>query len=66
MAVPAPTTPLTLHVACTSCQGGVELACEGLPAYQGYETFNEYHCPHCRKKNVAKTPGHILAVRASA
>ena len=59
-------TPLTLKTACTSCQRGVELVCAGRPAYQGYETYNEYICPHCRKKNVARTPGLILSVHPAA
>ena len=62
MAALASAAPV-VKVACDSCRRGVELECEGIPFYPGYETFNEFICPHCRKKNVAKTPGEILAVR---
>lgn len=54
---------MTVKTACESCHRGVLLECEGLPAYQGYQTFNEYICPHCRKKNVQLTPGLIVSVR---
>ena len=63
MAALTPTAAPIVKATCDSCRRGVELECAGLPAYLGYETFNEYICPHCRKKNVQRTPGAILVVR---
>ena len=62
----APSKHVTVKTACESCHRGVVLECEGLPAYQGYQTYNEYICPHCRKKNVQQTPGLIVSVREAA
>jgi hypothetical protein len=59
----APSKQVTVTTACESCHRGVLLECEGRPAYQGYQTFNEYICPHCRKKNVQLTPGLIVRVK---
>jgi hypothetical protein len=28
----------------------------------GYPIYGHFDCPHCRKDNVAKTPGRILSV----
>lgn len=53
--------PVVLRVQCASCDGPVELSCEGLHGTVMYETYNEYFCPHCRKQNHARTPGHILS-----
>lgn len=52
---------LTVH--CAHCRGAVDLACEGLPGYLGYQTFHEYACPHCRKQNIQRTTGAIVSVR---
>jgi phage FluMu protein Com len=49
---------------CSSCDGSVELDCEGISGYAGYQTYNEYLCPHCQKLNHALTFGVILAARA--
>jgi hypothetical protein len=57
---------VTVSAACAHCRGAVELACEGLPGFWGYETYNEYFCPHCRKQNHQLTPGAIVAARAPA
>ncbi|MEZ5318535.1 MAG: hypothetical protein R2752_14130 [Vicinamibacterales bacterium] len=48
---------------CASCDGAIELECEDLPAYPGYQTFNEYFCPHCRKQGHERTPGAIVSAR---
>jgi Zn finger protein HypA/HybF involved in hydrogenase expression len=56
---------VTLKVQCTSCRGVVVLECEGLPAYMGYQTYHEYFCPRCRKRNVAITDGAIISARAA-
>ena len=56
---------VTVKTACESCHRGVLLECEGLPAYQGYQTYNEYICPHCLKKNVQLTPGLIVSVKGA-
>ena len=29
----------------------------------GYETYNEYVCPLCRKLNRVKTPGQVISSR---
>ena len=47
-------SPVRIAASCTSCY------------VAGYETFNPFHCPHCRKLNQPRTAGHILAVRAIA
>jgi hypothetical protein len=57
--------PIRMLVHCDSCRGAVELDCEGISGVAGYETFNEYSCPHCRKLNRPRTPGHILSIRAA-
>lgn len=64
--VSAPAVLVMLKVQCASCHRGVELECEGLPAYLGYETYHEYFCPHCRKRNTQLTPGAIVSAKASA
>ena len=56
---------VVLPVHCAHCRRGVVLDCEGLPAYLGYQTFNEYICPHCRKHNIQRTSGAIVSARAS-
>ena len=57
--------PIRLLVHCESCRRAVDLECEGLSGVAGYETFNEYFCPHCRKLNRPRTPGHIISIRAA-
>jgi hypothetical protein len=57
--------PVRLIVACESCKRPVELECEGIAGVAGYETFQEYFCPYCRKVNRPRTPGHIIAARAA-
>lgn len=55
--------PVTLRVHCAHCQGAVELECEGLSGFWGYQTYNEYFCPHCRKQNHQRTPGAVVSAR---
>jgi hypothetical protein len=66
MTVAVPHAPVLLKVHCAHCNGAIELECEGLPAYQGYRTYHEYFCPHCRKRNVQITSGAIVSARPSA
>jgi len=49
-------------VPCTSCGADVTLKCEGLSGVAGYPIYSQFHCPHCRKLNTARTPGHIISV----
>ncbi len=53
-------TPVTVQ--CASCKASVVLKCEGLSGVAGYPIFSKFFCPHCRKDNTAKTPGHIVSV----
>ena len=53
--------PLVQSVRCSSCNGTVELWCQGLSGMVMYATYNEFFCPHCRKQNHARTLGHILS-----
>jgi hypothetical protein len=63
----APSTAAPAHVLlrvqCGSCLGAVDLECEGLQGFWGYETHNEYFCPHCRKQNHHRTTGSIVSAR---
>ena len=59
-----PPVPVIVGARCASCQKPVELVCKGLDGFWGYESYNEYLCPHCRKHNVALCPGTILSARA--
>ena len=52
-----------LRVHCASCDGAVELECDGLPGFWGYRTYNEYFCPHCRKLNHVLSSGAVVATR---
>jgi len=56
-------TPVRLRTTCESCHRALELECEGIAGMAGYETYNEYVCPHCRKLNRARTPGLVISVR---
>ncbi len=56
--------PVLRHVRCESCKRDVTLECKGLGGVVMYETYNEYFCPYCRKQNMARTPGQIIAARA--
>jgi hypothetical protein len=56
--------PLFVVDRCKSCDGAVELECEGAPGYLGYRTHNEYFCPHCKKLNHVLTFGAIVSARA--
>jgi hypothetical protein len=58
----APST-VRVDVACESCRKRVALECEGIAGMAGYETYNEYICPHCRKLSRARTPGSVISVR---
>jgi len=58
---PTNSTHVILNVHCDHCHGAVELESEGLPAYLGYQTYNEYLCPHCRKHNIQRTTGKIVS-----
>lgn len=53
------------HVRCAHCAGGVDLECEGLQAFWGYQTYNAYFCPHCRKQNHVLSSGAVVATRAA-
>ena len=53
-----------LHVRCSHCQRAIELECKGLQGFWGYNTYNEYFCPHCRKQNHQLSSGAIVSVRA--
>ena len=55
-----------MRVQCAHCHSVVELECEGVHAYLGYHTFNEFTCPVCRKLNRPRTPGGIVTVRKAA
>jgi hypothetical protein len=48
---------------CEHCRAEVELECQGLQGFWGYETYNDYHCPRCRKRNIARSPGAVTSVR---
>jgi transposase-like protein len=49
-------------VECASCGASVVLKCEGMSRVDDYPIFSHFDCPHCRKQNTAKTPGHIISV----
>lgn len=51
---------------CASCEGPVELECKGREGFWGYESYNEYLCPHCGKRNVALCTGTIVSARGPA
>jgi hypothetical protein len=55
-------TPTRVRVTCENCQKPIELDCEGLAGPAGYETYNEFFCPHCNGLCRARTPGTILTV----
>jgi predicted RNA-binding Zn-ribbon protein involved in translation (DUF1610 family) len=57
---------VVLQVRCASCKRAIELECEGVNGFLGYETYNEYVCPHCKKRNVARTAGAIVVARRPA
>jgi hypothetical protein len=65
VSVNATSSPVRVAVQCENCRRGVELECEGVSGVAGYEIYQEYFCPYCRKVNRPKTPGHILLVRAA-
>lgn len=50
---------------CASCDRPVELECKGLDGFWGYQSYNEYSCPHCKKRNVALCPGTIVSARGA-
>jgi phage FluMu protein Com len=52
-----------VRVRCAHCHGAVELECEGLQGFWGYQTYNEWFCPHCRKQNHARTSGAVVSAR---
>ena len=54
---------LMRQVRCASCRQIVELECKGLEGFWGYESYNEYICPHCGKRDTALCSGTIVAVR---
>ena len=54
-----------LLVRCASCDRPVELECKGRDGFWGYESYNEYTCPHCAKRNVALSPGTIVSARGA-
>jgi hypothetical protein len=58
------TNSVSVSIACASCHRGVNLECEGPPGFWGYQTYNEYFCPFCRKQNHALTLGAVVSTRA--
>lgn len=52
----------SITVQCASCKANVVLKCEGLSGVAGYPIYSHFDCPHCRKDNNTKTPGHIISV----
>ena len=52
-----------LRVRCAHCSGAIELECEGLPGFWGYQTYNEYAWPHCRKQNHVRSSGAVIVGR---
>jgi len=56
-------TSIRVRTTCESCHRALELECEGIAGMAGYETYNEYVCPLCRKLNRVKTPGQVISSR---
>jgi hypothetical protein len=54
-------TSVRVRTTCDSCHRAVELECEGIAGVAGYQTYNEYVCPNCRKLSRARTPGQIIS-----
>ena len=52
-----------LRVRCAHCNGAIELECENLRGFYGYNTYNAYFCPHCRKQHHQLCSGPIVATR---
>ncbi len=52
-----------LEASCASCHRPLELECEGLQGFWGYQTYNEYFCPHCGKQGHARSSGAIVSAR---
>jgi predicted RNA-binding Zn-ribbon protein involved in translation (DUF1610 family) len=46
---------------CDICHRTNDLDCAGIAGVAGYETYNEYVCPHCGKLTRARTPGRITS-----
>jgi hypothetical protein len=59
-------TSVRVRTICESCHRALELECEGIAGMAGYETYNEYVCPLCRKLNRAKTPGRVISARPTS
>ena len=51
------------HAPCAHCHRALRLECIGLTGFWGYEAYNEYFCPQCRKQNHARTLGTVVSVR---
>ena len=56
-------TAVRVRTTCESCHRALELECEGIAGMAGYETYNEYVCPRCRKLSRARTPGQVISAR---
>ena len=56
-------TSIRVRTTCESCHRALELECEGIAGMAGYETYNEYVCPRCRKLSRARTPGRVISAR---
>jgi hypothetical protein len=52
-----------LRTRCPNCQREIELECKGLQGFWGYNTYNEYFCPYCRKQNHQLCSGTVVSVR---
>jgi hypothetical protein len=53
------------RVRCADCRGVVELECKGLDGFWGYQSYNEYLCPLCGKRNTPLTSGTVLFTRTT-
>ena len=56
-------TSVRVRTTCDSCHRALELECDGMAGMAGYETYNEYVCPYCRKLSRARTPGQVVSAR---
>lgn len=55
---------VVLRARCAHCNKALDVECEGVSASWGYQTYNEFLCPLCRKRNVQLTPGAIVSAAA--
>jgi hypothetical protein len=55
---------VTIRSSCAHCGCALEIECKGFVGFWGYDTYNEYFCPCCRKQNHAHSTGAVVSVRA--